>query len=106
MTVGRRPRIDIERRREQTLAVTLQELSRNGLHGRSTAAIAMDAEVSRPHLIRVLSLRRSFIAAPRRASASAERESPSRSDRRRSAADDGDGSGVSMHEVRLVLLQG
>lgn len=53
MASGRRPRVGIERRREQILAAGLTEFSRKGLHGGSTVSIAKAVEISHPNLFRV-----------------------------------------------------
>ncbi|ASO21113.1 AcrR family transcriptional regulator [Actinoalloteichus hoggarensis] len=58
MAGARRPRVSIERRREQILAAALQEFSRKGLHGGSTVTIAKDVEISHPNLFRVFSTKK------------------------------------------------
>ncbi|AOS64010.1 TetR/AcrR family transcriptional regulator [Actinoalloteichus hymeniacidonis] len=60
---GRRPRVSIERRREQILAAALKEFSHKGLHGGSTVTIAKDVEISHPNLFRVFSTKKELFMA-------------------------------------------
>ncbi|HJE60803.1 MAG TPA: TetR/AcrR family transcriptional regulator [Nocardiopsis listeri] len=111
MTTGRRPRVGIERRREQILAAGLKEFSHKGFHGGSTVAIAKDVEISHPNLFRVYSTKKElFVAVLERTFADIEREMLVPGER---AEEDplrvmSDGWGVLMErrEVMLILLQG
>ncbi|MFC4562146.1 TetR/AcrR family transcriptional regulator [Nocardiopsis mangrovi] len=75
MSTGRRPRVSIERRREQILAAALKEFSHKGLHGGSTVTIAKDVEISHPNLFRVFSTKKGlFVAVLERVFATVERD--------------------------------
>ncbi|MGI5121096.1 TetR/AcrR family transcriptional regulator [Marinactinospora thermotolerans] len=63
MPGGRRPRVSIERRREQILAAALKEFSHKGLHGGSTVNIAKAVEISHPNLFRVFSTKKELFIA-------------------------------------------
>ena len=111
MATGRRPRVSIERRREQILEAALKEFSHKGLHGGSTVTIAKDVEFPHPNLFRVFSTKKGlFIAVLERTFATIEREMLVRGEEAESdqlwAMADGWGVLMENREVMLILLQG
>lgn len=111
MAGGRRPRVSIERRREQILAAALKEFSHKGLHGGSTVSIAKEVEISHPNLFRVFPTKKGlFIAVLEQMFARVDREmlvagEEAESDQLQVMAD---AWGVLMErrELMLILLQG
>lgn len=111
MTQERRPRVSIERRREQILAAALKEFSHKGLHGGSTVTIAKEVEISHPNLFRVFSTKKElFIAVLEQTFARIEREMiiPGEKAEEGHLQTMADAWGVLMEnrDLMLILLQG
>jgi len=111
MTTGRRPRVSIERRREQVLAAALREFSHKGFHGGSTVTIAEDVKFPHPNLFRVFSTKKGlFIAVLERTFATIEQEMLVRGEDADNdqlwAMANGWGALMGNREVMLILLQG
>lgn len=108
---ARRPRVSIERRREQILAAALKEFSHKGLHGGSTVTIAKEVEISHPNLFRVFSTKKElFMEVLKQTFAKIEKDMviPGEKDKENPLQTMADAWGVLMEhrELMLILLQG
>ncbi|MBR8745501.1 TetR/AcrR family transcriptional regulator [Nocardiopsis sp. MG754419] len=108
---GRRPRVSIERRREQILAAALKEFSHKGLHGGSTVTIAKEVEISHPNLFRVFSTKKElFMEVLRQTFVTFDKEMlvPGEEAEENPLQTMADAWGVLMEhrELMLILLQG